>query len=61
MYPHVDQFDTQSQPYKLQTQLIRYRTQARARKTIDRPSLLTRIGSALTDRGLRGLTEPSPR
>jgi hypothetical protein len=61
MYPHVVQFETQSQQFKLQSQLIRERTQARARKTIDRPSLLTRIGSALTDRGLRGPTETSPR
>jgi hypothetical protein len=61
MYPHVVQFETRSQQFELQSQLIRERKQARAGKTIDRASPLTRIGSALTDRGLRGPTAPSPR
>ena len=61
MYPHVVQFETRSQQFERQSQLIRERNHARAGKTIDRPSLLTRIGSAFTDRGLRGPTAPSPR
>ncbi len=61
MYPHVVQFETRSQQFELQSQLIRERKQARAGKTIDHPSLLTRVGSALADRGLRGPTAPSPR
>ena len=61
MYPHVVQFETRSQQFELQSQLIRERKQARAGKTIDHSSVLTRIGSALTDRGLRGPTAPSPR
>jgi hypothetical protein len=61
MYPHVVQFETRSQQFELQSQLIRERKQARAGRTTDRPSLVTRIGSALIDRGLRSPTAPSPR
>lgn len=64
MYPHVVQFETRSQQFELQSQLIRERKQARAGKTIDHPSLLARIGSALTTeasearpRRLRGSTD----
>ena len=49
MYPHVVQFETRSQQFKLEGQLIRERKQARAAKTVNRPSLLTRISSALAE------------
>jgi hypothetical protein len=47
MYPHVVQFETRSQEFELELQLIRERRQARAGKTVGRPSLLAKIGSAL--------------
>ena len=61
MYPHVVQFETRSQQFKLEGQLIRERKEARAGKTVNRPSLLTKIGSALAARGPRNPTAPSPR
>jgi hypothetical protein len=47
MYPHVHQFETRSQQHDLERQLIREREQARAGKTVNRPSLLTKISSAI--------------
>ena len=61
MYPHVVQFETRSQQFKLEGQLIREREQARAGKTVNRPSLLTKIGSALAERGPRKSAAPSPQ
>jgi hypothetical protein len=49
MYPHVVQFETRSQEFELERQLIRERRQARASKTVGRPSLLAKIGSALAE------------
>jgi len=61
MYPHVVQFETRQQQFELESQLIRERKQARASKTGDRPSLLTRVDSALAGRGPRGTTAASER
>ena len=61
MYPHVQQFETRSQQYELERQLIREREEARAGKTVNRRSLLTKISSALAERGLRNPTASSPR
>lgn len=61
MYPHVVQFETRQLQRGLESQLICERKQARASTTGDRPSLLTRIGSALAGRGLRGTTATSER
>ncbi len=61
MYPHVVQFETRSQQFELEDQLIRERKQARTGPTADGSSLLARIGSALAERGLRYPTAPSPR
>lgn len=61
MYPHVVQFETRQQQIELQSQLSRERRQARASQAGGRPSLLTRIGSALAGRGLRGTTATSER
>ena len=61
MYPHVYQFETRSQQYELERQLIRERKEARPGKAVNRPSLLTKISSALAERGPRNPTAPSPR
>lgn len=47
MYPHVVQFETRSRQFELERQLIRERRQARAGKTVGRPSLLAKLRSAL--------------
>jgi hypothetical protein len=47
MYPHVHQFETRSQQHDLERQLIRERKQARAGKTVNHPSLLTKISSVI--------------
>ena len=60
MYPHVVQFETRSQQFELEAQLIRERKQSLTGKTAG-SSLLTRIGSALAERGPRNPTAPSPR
>jgi hypothetical protein len=61
MYPHVVQFETRKHQDELESQLILERKQARADNTVDRPSLTTRIGSALTGRGVRRPTATSER
>jgi hypothetical protein len=61
MYPHVVQFETRQQQFELESLLIRERKQARANQTGERPSLLTRVGSALAGRDLRGTTATSGR
>lgn len=61
MYPHVVQFETRQQQFELESLLSRERRQARANQTGGRPSLLTRIGSALAGRGLRGTTATAGR
>ena len=61
MYPHVVQFETRSQQFELENQLIRERKQARTGKTAHGSSLLARIGSALAERGPRKPTAASPR
>ena len=61
MYPQVVQFDTRQLQMERELQFIRERKQARANQTGERPSLLTRVGSALTGRDLRGTTATSGR
>ena len=56
MYPHVVQFETRKQQHELESQLILERKQARADNTVD-----SRIGSALTGRGVRRPTATSER
>jgi len=52
MYPHVVQFETRSQQFKLEGQLIRERKEARAGKAVNRPSLLTKIAQRLRSEAL---------
>jgi hypothetical protein len=61
VYPQVVQFETRQQQFELESLLIRERKQARANRTGERPSLLTRVCSALAGRDLRGTTATSGR
>jgi hypothetical protein len=61
MYPHVVQFETRRQQSDFERLLTRERKQARTDQTGERPSLLTRLGSALAGRDLRGTTATSGR